>query len=1127
MPPCGNFGLLILSNNESIGSGGKQVASTGIPARKVNSLNSIPDLDESLHESLHVVEKLGGIRLLGSVHEKSIHGFASTHGHSLHGNLSSHGGKSGSMHGSTHGLGLRSMVSSHGSSHGRPTYDTGFTPIQLDPDQKFLILPPLKILEAQTASTEVRGGQAGGISIFEYPSSGGEPNVNRVRLVARKRWPLAKNLAEEYNRKTMGVQPAIGNTITSIGHTRFATSSVNIVSELHPHEWIPCRKEKVWLFNRETGLMEFHDMKVTMTISHNGDFDALQAFSQEIVVNDVGLFLERVLHVKNDCRGDSPKIAGMMELLRVQGRWAAAARLAWVRVALKSPLDVAGCKGGEGLTKSSPNTFPPPAFWNRWEMFLDSIWREHIGNIIRVSIDSLIEHFKHFQIDTRAERAMVDAMFAALYEPSGRADMFNDESWMSISSHNGKRSSVPGQITSMLGISSWPKEQVKTFLMTCVYSFLRSDLYTALTEFLSRAKGSFGLQAHSTLEPGCVVIASRGQPMSIAYDHNSPLVLFGSEAEALAVPVDAGGQWLSNRIDLDSHGGEVVRIGIRRPLLQIVSNSKNASDKNNNKMGSSSRMGRALDMSQSNYRRAGQRDDPLSSKGDKNALLLQSGIEIRFYSLKLAHEQSVHVIRERSIVVASAPLPYDPTVDLVKSDLAVAPEVLQAIDSAYNNPKSVEWRTAQSLCEELVRCMRRRIRLNLDTIDLLISGVEASLWMAEQWASDLRSVFPQLNVSTVSANKLLGLGSPSPSQVFFPGSESILERRIDVHTCCLMISQSGQTFATLHATEKVCKIMSTRVWIITGTFNSKMETAVVENYKASGKKYLRDRVFCNYSGSRPAEPSSVAVAATWHSLSRLLLHLIKLTRSLHPGGRIIKPWDREAAAITVQRFMLRYTELRRRRDQVSGDGNVGNGVRRGSSTQIPSPLALKSVDSMVTDWGSGVSSTSSPSSRLSKSISSSSLPTQSLIGSRRLKKGHGAHDGSAEVIMNLSDGCIEDIDSLFTTLVVSNLHSIVNPDSPTHQQLTKQGQAWARHISEPWTMLCVAGAYIILSVGLGLPIFGLIGDLVVKIIQSAGVELEPGILAFTPRVPSIIYKQNLGWTLAGYVHLSFIFSYTA
>jgi hypothetical protein len=71
-------------------------------------------------------------------------------------------------------------------------------------------------------------------------------------------------------------------------------------------------------------------MSVGLHLTHNGDFDALEAYGQTMVVDEVGLWLERVLHVSNNCKGDSPKAAGCMDLFRVQGRWGAAARLAWV-----------------------------------------------------------------------------------------------------------------------------------------------------------------------------------------------------------------------------------------------------------------------------------------------------------------------------------------------------------------------------------------------------------------------------------------------------------------------------------------------------------------------------------------------------------------------------------------------------------------------------------------------------------------------------------------------------------------------------------------------------------------------------------------------------------------------------
>lgn len=88
-----------------------------------------------------------------------------------------------------------------------------------------------------------------------------------------------------------------------------------------------------------------------------------------------------------------------------------------------------------------------------------------------------------------------------------------------------------------LGVRRWSEMKLRSFVHHTVRGFLKLDLYNAVTEFMSRAVGSFGLQVHCTLEPGVVLVASKGQPMSIAFDQDTPLVLFASEAEALTVPV--------------------------------------------------------------------------------------------------------------------------------------------------------------------------------------------------------------------------------------------------------------------------------------------------------------------------------------------------------------------------------------------------------------------------------------------------------------------------------------------------------------------------------------------------------------------------------------------------------------
>ena len=103
-----------------------------------------------------------------------------------------------------------------------------------------------------------------------------------------------------------------------IGHTRFATSSFNTVSELHPHEWTPFHEEIVWGFNPIIGKYERSSAVVGVHITHNGDFDALEAYLQVMVNEEVGYWLGRILYANNPARSDSAKIAGMMDLFRVQ-----------------------------------------------------------------------------------------------------------------------------------------------------------------------------------------------------------------------------------------------------------------------------------------------------------------------------------------------------------------------------------------------------------------------------------------------------------------------------------------------------------------------------------------------------------------------------------------------------------------------------------------------------------------------------------------------------------------------------------------------------------------------------------------------------------------------------------------
>ncbi len=432
--------------------------------------------------------------------------------------------------------------------------------------------------------------------------------------------------------------------------------------------------------------------------------------------------------------------------------------------------------------------------------------------------------------------------------------------------------------------------------------------------------------------------------------------------------------------------------------------------------------------------------------------------------------------------------------------------------------------SGQSLAENLVHCMRRRLQTNKDTTDLLISGIESSLWMAEQWAADLRIIFPQLNVVTLSANKLLGFGDDNPSRVFFPGADDLLARRIDENTCVLLISQSGQTFPTLHAARKMAKFAGDKLWLLTGCFNSKMEQAMVDGYKERGKPYMRNRVFNNYSGSRPAEPSTVAVASTWHTLTRLLMHIVVVTRQMMPAGRLVHPWDYDDSALVVQLFFRRNKSklnLYRNRNRQNGAMSAVMGDIVG--TAIEEGAAEEEKEEVV---ASGLS----PLSALGHSVNNAK--ERSRKGSSKTYKIKGSVLNQ-RIVMNLTDGCIEDMTALLTQTVVPQISLIVGfdvfgnainvdadgtplkVDHSPHAQLVKQGKAWAAHVNEPWNVLLAVGLYLLISIGLNLPIFGLIGDAIVAIIRAGGGDLGEGVLAFTPRTPHVMYQQGIGWTLIG------------
>lgn len=139
--------------------------------------------------------------------------------------------------------------------------------------------------------------------------------------------------------------------------------------------------------------------------------------------------------------------------------------------------------------------------------------------------------------------------------------------------------------------------------------------------------------------------------------------------------------------------------------------------------------------------------------------------------------------------------------DLILTDIQEIPRICKNIQDDWHATQagtSLNRLTAYNLS----RCLRKRLEDHLagkthpGSVDILLTGCEVSLWLSEQFASDLQKAFPRLRVKAVSSNKLLGLFGQEVAvpSLGFPYSS-------DVHAIhdaiIIIVSHSGGTFAPL------------------------------------------------------------------------------------------------------------------------------------------------------------------------------------------------------------------------------------------------------------------------------------------------------------------------------------------
>lgn len=645
----------------------------------------------------------------------------------------------------------------------------------------------LELFKTMGCETEVRGEQAGGGMTIAQDWSGRSYFVGD-KIVNAKRSNLTQSLEKVFHGTRdrawrAGYRPRY-NTIMGVWHYRFGTSGPPSVLETHWHEWSPDRLEKVWQI--ENGQYTSKLQNVNHRITHNGDFDAWHLFGQLTDYRTLGLWLERVLQVPNKTVGDSPKIAGMMDLLITQGMWLPSVRLAYQLMIASSVTDAFG---GAKLTKDAPHTAPTRDQLERWARLCEAAFVEHLNHL--PSAKELTTAHSLYQL----QQLMIHHL------------------------------QQDNQLASI--------DQCKfcLFVQATLEGFLHNDLYRATQFFMLRARGSFGLVTVSTLTPDKLVLSSLGQPITIGVDPQQKYSIYASEPSAVDAVLLHNPE--TYRLDLNQNAGEIAVLSPTH--LNIFSMT------------------------------------------EKRELQENEIIARRF-----PYRQSPDLQR--------IPKMTTPRMDPIEKDLLDIPFILQTIRETWVDPTSWNRQSAEYLLNLLIPKARYlaekqdKLRfLELDPVlaesrhtDILITGVENSLWLGERFAKDLKSIFPLLSIKTLSSNLVLqqlqhdfdSLGLAQQSIVF-------------------AISQSGQTFSTLqvlHASDLLVRQGIIReVFILTGEPTSFIGSSLSRPVYP-GEPFSR-RMFTNKSGRRLAEPATASVAATHQTLTELLFYLTRQMQLAFPDQR--------------------------------------------------------------------------------------------------------------------------------------------------------------------------------------------------------------------------------------------------
>ena len=249
-------------------------------------------------------------------------------------------------------------------------------------------------------------------------------------------------------------------------------------------------------------------MLCLIALAFSGDFEFYKINGKYYDTEAIQSFLVRTLKVPMPATVDSAAIAGMMDLLRVQGCFALSARFA---VCFKMR------DGSIAINPMDPSLqYPSVSHY------------EEIGKIFEKGLNELVKE--------------KDIKSLEYISSSGglREELVNKVKGelVNLSSAKVLQQGIQSALNALTNFVSMDIEQgdLGRFVRATVDAFFDNDLLHSMRTFLENAKGSFGLCLTTSMDAHRqVVFAAKGQTLSIAFYPRKGVVCYGSEQAAVKV----------------------------------------------------------------------------------------------------------------------------------------------------------------------------------------------------------------------------------------------------------------------------------------------------------------------------------------------------------------------------------------------------------------------------------------------------------------------------------------------------------------------------------------------------------------------------------------------------------------